>query len=93
MTNEDEVIRGNQAKRILDDKMYTEAHTAIRDRIVDMLGQAETTGDKRQRLNDLLIALTKIRGYLEQVMVGGKLAAQSIEHERTLKDRILRLAK
>jgi hypothetical protein len=88
---EEERIRGNKAQRVLADDLYIEAFSSVRERIVSQLSQAETTGDKRQRLNDLLVALSTVNRYLEQVMTGGKMAAQEIERQRTLKERVLGL--
>jgi hypothetical protein len=53
---------------------------------------AETTGDQRANLNALLVAHNKVKQYMEQVVLGGKMAAEQIARERTLADRILRRA-
>lgn len=88
MSPEEEQVRGHKAQRVLADELYQEAFASVREQIVSLLSQAETTGDKRQRLNDLLVALSKVNRYLEQVMTGGKMAAQEIERQRPLKERI-----
>ena len=89
MTPEEEQSRGHQAKRVLSDKIYIEAHTAVRDKIIAELSKADTTGEKRERLNSLLVALSTVNRYMEQVMVGGKMAAEQIERDRTLRERIM----
>ena len=92
MTGHNEEARGEEARRILDAAIYKEAWTAIRDRIIGQLELADTEGPKRQRLNDLLVAHRKAKQYMEQVLMSGTLAAQEIERQRTLKERILRRA-
>ncbi len=90
MSPEEEVTRGHKAGRVLKDDMYIEAFAVIQDRIVSMLAQSETTGEQRERLNAHLVAHNKVKQYMEQVLLGGKMAAEQIERERTLADRILR---
>jgi flagellar assembly factor FliW len=92
MSPELEVTRGHKAQRVLKDEMYLEAFSAIQDRIVGLLAMAETTGDQRANLNALLVAHNKVKQYMEQAVLGGKMAAEQIERERTLADRILRRA-
>ena len=88
MTPEEEIARGRNAKRILDDAMYQEAYTTVRERIVSQLSQAETLGEKRDRLNSLLVALSTVQRYMEQVAIGGRMAAEQIERDRTMGERI-----
>jgi hypothetical protein len=88
MTPEDEIKRGHNARRLLDDAIYKEAHEVIRERIVSQLSLAETTGEKRERLNNLLIALSSVHKYMEQVAVGGKMAAEQIERDKTFAERV-----
>ena len=88
MTPEQEIERGRNARRVLDDGIYQEAYTVVRERIVSQLSQAETVGDKRERLNSLLVALSTVQRYMEQVAVGGKMAAEQIERDRTLTQRV-----
>lgn len=88
MTSDDEVTRGHKAERVLRDEIYQEAYTAVRDRIVAQLSLAETTGEKRERLNSLLIAVETVRRYMESVVQTGKMAAQQIERDRTFAERM-----
>ena len=88
MTPEQEIERGRNARRVLDDKMYQESYSVVRERIVSQLSQAETVGDKRERLNSLLVALSTVQRYMEQVAIGGKMAAEQIEADRTLAQRV-----
>lgn len=82
------MIRGNEAAQVLRHPRYVEAYTVIRERIVSQLAQAELAADKRDRLNNLLIALSSVQKYMEQVAMGGKMAAQQIERDRTLAQRM-----
>jgi hypothetical protein len=88
MTPEEEIARGRNAKRVLDDAMYQEAYSIVRERIVSQLSQAETVGEKRDRLNSLLVALSTVQRYMEQVALGGRMAAEQIERDRTMGERI-----
>lgn len=89
MTPEDEVRRGRHARNVLEDEVYREAYEAVRDRIVSQLSLAETVGDKRERLNSLLIALATVQRYLEQVMQTGKMAAEQIERDKRFTERVM----
>lgn len=88
MTPDEEVQRGHEAQRVLGDRIYNEAYTAIRERIVQQLAQVELDDAKRARLNNLLIAHETVRRYMENVMQSGKLAAQQIERDRTFAERM-----
>lgn len=88
MTPEDEQRRGARAQQVLGHEIYAEAFDAIRARLVSMLESGDLPADKRQRLNDLLVAQAQHRRYMEQVMVGGKMAAEQIERDRTFAERV-----
>lgn len=88
MTPEQEQRRGAEVAQLLNHPIYKEAFAAIQERIVSQLALADTPDERRKRLNDLLIALHKVQGYLSQVMVSGQMAAQEIERKRSLGDRI-----
>lgn len=88
MTPEEELQRGNEAKRILNDAIYNEAYTVIRERIVQQLSQMEIDDAKRARLNSLLVAHETVRRYMEQVVMTGKMAAAQIERDRTFAERM-----
>ena len=92
MSPEHEIARGNNAQRILKDAMYVEAFTAIETRLVDLMASADLDDAKGTHLRHLLTAHRKVRQYMEQVVIGGKMAAEQLERERTLADRVLRRA-
>jgi hypothetical protein len=88
MTPEQEVTRGHQARRILDDAMYQEAFDVVRDRLVSLLESAELAPEKRAAVNGLLIQHRKVRQYMEMVMQTGKMAATQIERDKTFPERV-----
>lgn len=90
MTPEQEIRRGVEARSLLEHPIYREAYQTIRDNIVTQLSLADTPDEKRSRLNNLLIALSKVEQYMNQVMASGKMV--EIERERSLSDRIFRRA-
>ena len=89
MNSEEQVRRGGEAQRLLRDAIYIEAYATIRERLISQLSQFETTGEKRERLNNLLVALETVRRYMEQIALGGKMAAEQIERERSIGERIV----
>ena len=92
MDLEQDERRGMEAQSVLQNGIYKESYKVIRDNIVSQLSLADTPDDRRKRLNDLLIALGKIEGYLRQVMTTGTMAAIEQERKRSLTDRVLRRA-
>lgn len=88
MTPEEEQRRGSLARQVLGSPIYQEAYTVIRDRVVQQLSHAELAPDKRARLNDLLVALSSVHKYMENVLDGGKMAAEQIERDRTFAERV-----
>ena len=89
MTPDEEIVRGNQAKAMLNSPIYKEAWEAPEARIVQLLRSADLDPAKRERLNYLLIAFAAARSYAEQVMFTGKMAAQQIERDRTFTERMV----
>jgi hypothetical protein len=59
----------------------------VRNRLVTLLEQ-DQPDDKRERLTADLRSLRRVKGYVEQVALGGRLAAQQIERERTFAERV-----
>jgi hypothetical protein len=88
MSPELEERRGREAQIVLQSPVYQEAYKVIRDNIITQLSLADLADDRRKKLNDLLVALSKVDGYMKQVMAGGKMAADQLERERTFPERI-----
>lgn len=80
--------RGIEAQQILASPIYAEAWEGIKSRIVEQLENADIPADRRQRLNDLLIAHRKAKQYMEQVVATGKMAEMEIERQATLAQRL-----
>lgn len=88
MNPEEEQRRGARAQQVLGHEIYVEAYEAIRARLLSMLESADLPADKRQRLNDLLVAQSQHRKYMENVVMSGKMAAEQIERDRTFAERV-----
>jgi len=75
MTREEEVVRGGEAKRVLENPMYQEAVENVREGIYSLM-QRSAMGDEKTH-NRLVIALqlvSQIEGHLKMVMQTGKMA-------------------
>lgn len=73
--------------------MFREAYDQIETRLVDLMASADLDDAKGTHYRHLLTAHRKVRQYMEQVMIGGKLAAEQIERERTMAERIRDMAR
>jgi len=82
-------MRGEEAKRILASQVYNEAYEAVRNKIIEQLELADTTPERRAKLNDLLVAHKKARQYMEQTMMTGKMAQMEIERQATIAQRMV----
>lgn len=80
--------RGLEAQQVLSTPIYVEAWEIIKSRIVEQLENADLPADRRQRLNDLLVAHRKARQYMEQVVVTGKMASDEIDRQASLAQRL-----
>lgn len=79
--------RGEEAGRILANPLYKEAFREIEDRIISQLAVIEITKERAEYLRSLLVANRKIRGYLEQVLVTGKMAEEQKSLMERMKDK------
>ncbi len=87
MSPDDEERRGEDARQVLESYIYKEAYTAIEANIVTAMANANTTAAQGESLRALLIALRKVRGYIEQVAVTGTMAAIAEERKRTFLEK------
>lgn len=87
MSPDEEMSRGHRADRLLRDDIYNEAWNTVRERLVSLLEQ-DQPDDKRERLNADLRSMRRVKGYVEQIAIGGKMAAEQIERERTFAQRV-----
>ena len=75
--------RGAEAGFILRHPIYKEAFEALEAKFVTELSHAEISKDRAEYVRTLLVANRKVKSYLEQVMLTGKLE----EQHRSLLDR------
>lgn len=85
MDHEKDIDRGAQAERILNDPLYADAWTKVRQALLDKFEASpvrDTEG--REHLFKMLKALNDAKGCLEQVMRDGKVALHLREEKRRL---------
>ena len=71
-----EITRGEDAKRILDDPLYQEAWKSVENGLVASLRTVPLTDAQLEReIVRSIQLLYRVRGYLEDVLSTGKLAA------------------
>lgn len=81
MNRQDEVNRGDEAKRILDSAVYKAAWQSYERALVDLLASADTTPEKAVELRALLIAARKADSHLRRIMQEGFVAADAIRRD------------
>ena len=79
-----EIRRGEEAHRILSAEIYKEAFAQIEQRLISQLAVIEITPERAEYVRQLLVANRKIRSYLEQVLLTGKMA----EEQQSLMERV-----
>jgi hypothetical protein len=85
MDHEKDIDRGAQAERILNDPLYADAWTKVRQALLDKFEASpvrDTEG--REHLFKMLKALNDAKSCLEQVMRDGKVALHLREEKRRL---------
>ena len=88
MTPDVEERRGEEARQVLDSPIYKEAYVQIETNIVNRMAAQATGAVEAEDLRRLLIALRKVRVYIEQVAVTGTMSAMEQERKRTLRERM-----
>jgi hypothetical protein len=79
MTPEEELQRGENARRILDDPLFVEAIATIREEINHQWQKSPARDtDGRERLYLSRKMLDKIEGHLQSVMASGRLAQATL---------------
>ena len=81
MNKDDEIRRGHNAGRIVNDPLFVEAVEAVRGRLLSIMETAKTD-EATLHANTCLGLLNEIRQHLVRVMTDGKLAAESIKLEQ-----------
>ncbi|WP_157900149.1 hypothetical protein [Rhodoferax koreensis] len=89
MSLEAKIHQASRAKEVLDNEVYQQAFTDYKTEIIK---QWETSPardeDGRQRLWLMLATLNKVQSMLQTTMETGKLAAQELEHKKSIADRL-----
>jgi len=71
----EEIKRGEQAKKILDNQVYKEAFTAVKDNIIDAMQRSPLSDEvTHNRLVIALQTLNQIEKALTDIMQTGKMA-------------------
>lgn len=71
----EEIKKGEQAKKILDNQVYQEAFTAVKDNIIDAMQRSPLSDDvTHNRLVIALQTLNQIEKALTDIMQTGKMA-------------------
>lgn len=89
MEIKDEILRGQDAKRILNEPLYQEAFLLVKDGIVNAMssspmGDAET----HNRLVISLQVLEQIKRQLQQVMETGQMAEIQVKEKKNFLQRV-----
>ena len=75
-----EIRRGEEAKRLLSEPLFVEAFTAVEQALISRMRTVDVGAHEAQR--DLIVSLQllgKVKQYIEQVAVSGRLAQMSEE--------------
>lgn len=87
-----EIRRAEEAKRLMADPLLSEAFTKVEEALIGRIKQVDVGAtDAQKNLIVTLQLLGKVRQYLEQVIVTGKLAAMEQER-KSWADRLRRRA-
>jgi hypothetical protein len=81
------VERGRLADDVLNNQVYAESYDQI-EKEIHAKWQNSRDKDDREHLHRLLMALLLVRSTLEATMRSGKLAADKLDRERKLSERI-----
>ena len=76
--------RADEAQRIIEAPIYKEARDVIEGRLIGELATIEITRERAEYLRMLLVMGRKYHGYLEQVLLTGKMA----EQQKSLMERV-----
>ena len=81
MTTDEEIKRGNNAARIINDPLFAEAVDAVRGRLLTIMETAKTD-EATLQAKTCLGLLADIKQHLVRVMTDGRIAAESIKLEQ-----------
>jgi hypothetical protein len=90
MTEHEEVFRGENAKRLLNDKLFKEALETVRKEILQKWEETPARdSDAREWLWKLHQASLRFEGIFKGYIDSGKIASDSLRHKESLGKRIL----
>lgn len=91
MTPDEELRRGEQARQVIENEIYTEAWQSVREGIIGAWESAPIRDKEGQNeLKLMLKLLTDVRRNIETVMNTGKMAKIQIERESVFKQAVNR---
>lgn len=88
MTPDQEERRGEEARVVLENPIYKESYAQIEANIVARLALQATTATEAEELRRLMIALRKVRTYMEQVLTTGTMAVLEEQRKQNFAQRI-----
>jgi hypothetical protein len=80
-------LRGKRARDVLENEVYSEAHSLIEQEIINRWRAAQST-EERERLHLMLGLLGKVKSALESVMSTGQAAEKVLEAEKSRLQRL-----
>lgn len=88
MTIEQNMLRGNRAKEVLENEVFQESFAQIEQEIFEKWKTSPARDEEgRQKLWLFQQMLNRVREVLTTTMESGKLASLELEHKRTLAER------
>ena len=85
MTIDSELRRGEQARQLLQNEIYTDAVSAVRQAIIDKWISAPMRDlEGQHELKLMLKVLGDVTGYIETAMQTGQMASIQLEQERKM---------
>lgn len=86
MNDQEQVGRGQAAKEFLGNPLWAEAWEAYRARLFDIIDAADSNAtDAVMQAKRLLTAGKAARGYLERIIIDGKVSADTIKMDEMRK--------
>ena len=87
MSLQNEAQRGELARQVLENEVYAEAYALIEQEIMRIWRDSKNQ-DEREELHRALRSLGKVRQVLEGTMNSGKVAAATLQAEKSRAQRI-----
>jgi ribosome-binding ATPase YchF (GTP1/OBG family) len=88
MSLQNEAQRGELAKQVIENEVYAEAYTLLEQEITRAWRDSRDAAE-REELHRALRSLVKVQKVLESTMNSGKVAAATLQAEKTRAQRIM----